>query len=211
MIPKKDGSWRPCADYRCLNLETSDKYPLPNMQDLSNGLHGCTIFFKNRSWQGLSPNSYRDWGHSSIFAKGEHFNFGQITNHLSLPFLNTWLEMFPQVIFAQLFSSKSGKHFWSLSQCCLSRDARLPSIISSRFVLRGLSSDVTAWACRCLACQRGKIHRHTRLVPLPIPIPQRRFSHQHVDLVAHCSTVTILTIFLPLLIVRPSGWKPSPF
>jgi hypothetical protein len=23
-----------------------DKYPLPNMQDLSNGLHGCTIFSK---------------------------------------------------------------------------------------------------------------------------------------------------------------------
>ncbi len=56
-------------------------------------------------------------------------------------------------------------------------------IISSRFVWRGLSSDVTAWACGCLACQRGKIHRHTHLVPLPIPIPQRHFSHLHVDLV----------------------------
>ncbi len=56
-------------------------------------------------------------------------------------------------------------------------------IISSRFVWRGLSSDVAAWARGCLACQRGKIHRHTRLVPQPIPIPQRRFSHLHVDLV----------------------------
>ncbi len=46
-----------------------------------------------------------------------------------------------------------------------------------------LSSDVTAWAPGCLACQRGKIHRHTRLAPQPIPIPQRRFSHLHVDLV----------------------------
>jgi hypothetical protein len=55
--------------------------------------------------------------------------------------------------------------------------------ISSRFVWRGLSSDVTAWARRCLACQRGKIHRHTRLAPQPIPIPKRRFSHLHVDLV----------------------------
>jgi hypothetical protein len=45
-------------------------------------------------------------------------------------------------------------------------------IISSRCVLRGLSSDVTAWARRCLACQRGKIHRHTRLAPQPIPISQ---------------------------------------
>jgi hypothetical protein len=56
-------------------------------------------------------------------------------------------------------------------------------IISSRFVWRGLSSDITAWAHWCLACQRGKIHCHTRLVPLPIPIVQQRFSHLHVDLV----------------------------
>ncbi len=56
-------------------------------------------------------------------------------------------------------------------------------IISSRFLWRGLSSDVTDWARGCLACQRGKIHRHTRLAPQPIPIPQRRFSHLHVDLV----------------------------
>ena len=27
-------------------ITTPDKYPLPNMQDLSNGLHGCTIFSK---------------------------------------------------------------------------------------------------------------------------------------------------------------------
>jgi hypothetical protein len=46
-----------------------------------------------------------------------------------------------------------------------------------------LSSDVTAWARRCLACQRDKIHRHTRPIPLPIPIPQWRFSHLHADLV----------------------------
>jgi hypothetical protein len=44
MVPKKDGSWRPCGDYPRLNLVTTpDKYPLPNMQDLSNGLHGCTV------------------------------------------------------------------------------------------------------------------------------------------------------------------------
>jgi hypothetical protein len=56
-------------------------------------------------------------------------------------------------------------------------------IISSRFVWRGLSSNINAWTRECLTCQRGKIHRHTRLAPQPIPIPQRRFSHLHVDLV----------------------------
>jgi hypothetical protein len=47
MVTKKDGPWQPCGDYRRLNLVTTpDKYPLPNMQDLSNGLHGCTMFSK---------------------------------------------------------------------------------------------------------------------------------------------------------------------
>jgi hypothetical protein len=47
MVPKKDGSWRPCSDYRRLNMITTpDKYPLPNMQDLSNGLDGCSVFSK---------------------------------------------------------------------------------------------------------------------------------------------------------------------
>jgi hypothetical protein len=47
MVPKKDEPWRSCGDYRCLNLVTTpDKYSLPNMQDLSNGLHGCTVFSK---------------------------------------------------------------------------------------------------------------------------------------------------------------------
>ncbi len=84
-------------------------------------------------------------------------------------------------------------------------------IISSRFVWRGLSSEVTAWARGCLVCQRGKIHRHTRLVPLPIPITQRCFSHLHVDLVGPLQYSNNFNLFLLLLIEHPSGWKPSPF
>jgi hypothetical protein len=45
MVPKKDGSWRPCGDYRRLNLVTKpDRYPLPSLADLSNKLHGCKYF-----------------------------------------------------------------------------------------------------------------------------------------------------------------------
>ena len=47
MVKKPDGSWRPCGDYRRLNLVTTpDHYPLPNMQDLTGALHGATIFSK---------------------------------------------------------------------------------------------------------------------------------------------------------------------
>jgi hypothetical protein len=47
MVPKKDGSWRPCGDFRRLNLVTeADVYPLPNMLDFADRLHGCTVFSK---------------------------------------------------------------------------------------------------------------------------------------------------------------------
>jgi hypothetical protein len=47
MVRKKDGSWRLCGDFRKLNLVTTqDKYPLPNMADLSSRLDGCSIFSK---------------------------------------------------------------------------------------------------------------------------------------------------------------------
>jgi hypothetical protein len=47
MVRKKDGGWRPCGDFRQLNVKTADdKYPLPNMGDLAGQLDGCTIFTK---------------------------------------------------------------------------------------------------------------------------------------------------------------------
>ncbi len=48
LVPKKDGSWRPCGDYRRLNAVTiPDRYPLPNMQSLNDRMAGVHSFFKN--------------------------------------------------------------------------------------------------------------------------------------------------------------------
>ena len=47
LVQKTDGTWRPCGDYRRLNLITEpDHYPLPNMADLVSNLHGARIFSK---------------------------------------------------------------------------------------------------------------------------------------------------------------------
>ena len=47
MAPKPGGRWWPCGDYRHPNqITTPDRYPLPNMQDLANHLHGATVFSK---------------------------------------------------------------------------------------------------------------------------------------------------------------------
>ena len=45
IVSKKDGSLRPCGDYRRLNMATEpDHYPLPNIADVTSFLHGSKIF-----------------------------------------------------------------------------------------------------------------------------------------------------------------------
>ena len=47
MVKKKDGSWRPCGDYRRLNNVTvPDRYPLPNIADFSSQISGSQVFSK---------------------------------------------------------------------------------------------------------------------------------------------------------------------
>ena len=54
---------------------------------------------------------------------------------------------------------------------------------SSRYIWPGMKKDIKTWARSCLGCQVSKVQRHQHPPIEKIPIPQRRFSVIHVDLV----------------------------
>jgi transposase InsO family protein len=81
-------------------------------------------------------------------------------------------------------------------------------LISSRYVWKGLSTDVTAWVKACLGCQRAKVHRHVQVPPQHIPVPSRRFSHIHVDLVGPLPASKGFT-YLFTIIDRTSRWPEA--
>jgi hypothetical protein len=79
-------------------------------------------------------------------------------------------------------------------------------LISSRYVWKGLSTDVTDWAKA--GCQRAKVHRHVQVPPQHILVPSRRFSHIHVDMVGPLPASKGFT-YLFTIIDRTSRWPEA--
>ncbi|GFV96207.1 transposon Tf2-11 polyprotein [Trichonephila clavipes] len=56
-------------------------------------------------------------------------------------------------------------------------------LMRQRFVRLSISSDVAKGTRHCLACQKSKINRHTRLPLSSFQEPSQRFDHVHLDLI----------------------------
>ena len=81
MVRKSAGSWRPCGDFRRLNTVTQpDRYPVPNMQDLTARLHGSTIFTKLDLKKGYYqvPVNHRDIQKTAVITPFGLYEFLQM-------------------------------------------------------------------------------------------------------------------------------------
>lgn len=78
MIPKPDKTWRFCVDFRKLNTVTvKDKFPIGNLNELLDKLHGCkylsTIDLKSGFWQiSMDP---KDAHKTAFIANGALYQF----------------------------------------------------------------------------------------------------------------------------------------
>lgn len=56
-------------------------------------------------------------------------------------------------------------------------------LVRQKLICPGIKKDVLQWSRTCTACQRCKVHRHNRLTPKHIDVPDTRFNHVHLDLI----------------------------
>ncbi|GFS67974.1 transposon Tf2-11 polyprotein [Trichonephila clavipes] len=73
--------------------------------------------------------------------------------------------------------------FSAMHNLCHPGIRRSVHLMKQRFVWPSISSDVAKWARHCLACQKSKIHRHTRSPLSSFQEPSQRFDHVHLDLI----------------------------
>jgi hypothetical protein len=56
-------------------------------------------------------------------------------------------------------------------------------MIAAPFIWPGMKTDIASWCRDCVPCQRAKVIKQPWASVQPIPIPKRRFTHVHMDLV----------------------------
>jgi len=79
-------------------------------------------------------------------------------------------------------------------------------LMASRVIWTAMKSDINAWVKDCQACARAKVTRQPAAAIQPIPVPQQRFSHIHVDLVGPLPISKEGYRYLFTMVDRTSRW-----
>jgi len=82
-------------------------------------------------------------------------------------------------------------------------------MISARFVWKGMAADVATFCRSCLACQRAKAGGQSAAPLQQIPIPVKRFSHIHVDLVGPLPVSAAGHKYILTAIDRTTRWMEA--
>jgi hypothetical protein len=79
-------------------------------------------------------------------------------------------------------------------------------LMSERVIWSGMSSDIAAWSQDCQQCARGKASSQPAAPIQPIPVPDRRFTHVHVDIMGSLPTSAEGFSYLFAMVNRFTIW-----
>ena len=79
-------------------------------------------------------------------------------------------------------------------------------LMSARWIWAGMAADIARWCCNCQQCQRAKVTKQPRAAVQHIPIPTRRFSHVHIDLVGPLPPSSDRFSHIFTMVDRSSRW-----
>ncbi len=79
-------------------------------------------------------------------------------------------------------------------------------MVSAHFVWKSMGRDMAAMCRFCQQCKRGKIHKQPAAPLQAIPLPARKFSHVHMDLVGPLTASSGGHVYLLTIINRSTRW-----
>ena len=85
-------------------------------------------------------------------------------------------------------------------------------LMSASWVWVGMAADIARWCHDCQHCQRAKVTKQPRAAIQHIPIPTRRFSHVHINLVGPLPrSPDEFNHISPWWTIHPGGWRLSQY
>ena len=104
MVPKLNGGWRPCGDYRRLSETTvDDRYPLQHIQDFNSKLAGAKFFSKIDLVRGyhqipMAADSVPKTAMVAPFGLWEFLRMPFGLKNAAKPFNDLWMAFFVNLI-----------------------------------------------------------------------------------------------------------------